>query len=372
MKILQLLSCKRLGGTETFAIDIVKGLRKRRIDCFLANVWMPSEMDEVASKELQEAYWGIKGSYSIGFQSIYGLIKLFRKEKFDIIHSYGLRISLVARLLKHFSSCKVFCMGIRGLDAQRSKVQSWLDRITEPLVDKVVCNAQAVANVRIEREKTNKRKIEIIPNGINTEVYDPEKYKYVTREMLGIKHTGLLFVCVGNFRPEKDHRNLIDAVALIRHSIKNTKFLFVGQDLMQADIENYIANQNLNSYFEFYGASKEIPKMLSVCDGFVLPSKSEGMPRAMMEAMSMALPVIATDAGGVPEVIEDNVSGLIVPKGNPVALSEALQELIVRPDIRMSLGVEARQRIINHFSLDIMIDKYQQFYNSLLKNAQEV
>ena len=135
---------------------------------------------------------------------------------------------------------------------------------------------------------------------------------------------------------------------------------------MRKEIEQLVHRANLEDVFCFTGPRQDIPELLSVCDAFVLPSRNEGMPRALMEAMSMSLPVVATNAGGIPEVVENNVSGLIVPRQNPDALAEGLVKIIHDPVLRRRLGKAARIRILNHFSLEAMVDRYVEFYNSLI------
>ena len=152
MRILQLLGCRRLGGTETFAIDLVSQLCKRNLDVYLANLWVPGEMHEVASKNLGDRYIGIAGGYWISPSTVWRTVQILRKYRFDVIHAYGLRPGLMVRLLRGLAGCKHICLGIRGLDEKRTGLQSFLDRITESFVDKVVCNAQAVADIRMKRE----------------------------------------------------------------------------------------------------------------------------------------------------------------------------------------------------------------------------
>ncbi len=367
MKVLQILACHRLGGTETFSIDLVKRLRSRGIDAYLANLWAPSEMDTIASQELKQYYFGISGlGYWLGPKCLWNTLLLLRKEKFDIVHAYGLRVSLMVRLMRLLAPLRRLCIGIRGVDEQRNAIESSLDHITERLVDKVVCNSHSVADVRMLREKTKASKIEIIPNGIDTMRFDPTRYQEITRSKLGINHEGFLIACVGNFRPEKDHRNLIEAVAKISNKISGVKILLVGQDPMREEIERLVSEKQLEDFFCFTGPRQDIPELLMVCDAFVLPSRNEGMPRALMEAMLMGLPVITTDAGGTPEVIENNISGLMVPKQNPDALAEGLLKIVCDSSLRMHLGRAARKRILEHFSLDVIVNRYIEFYNSLM------
>lgn len=369
MKILQLLGCRRLGGTETFAIDLVSRLSHKNIDIYLANLWVPSEMHDVASRKLGDRYIGIEGGYWISPATVWRTVQLFRTYRFDIIHAYGLRPGLLARLIGGFSACKHICLGIRGLDEQRTFLQSFLDRATEGLVDKVVCNAQAVADIRMKREKTKSDKIVVIPNGIDTNRFDPARLSSITRNHLDLSQEDFLIACVGNFRPEKDHDNLVHAVAAIKNEIAGVKFLLIGQDPKQKEIEALVQELGLEDYFVFTGPRQDIPEVLSVVDAFVLPSRSEGMPRALMEAMAMALPVVATDAGGTVELIENYISGIIVPKKNPDALAVGLMKVISDASLRRRIGPAARERILTEFSLNSMVDRYISFYQAMVANG---
>jgi len=367
MKVLQILACHRLGGTETFTIDLVGKLRELGIDAYLANLWVPSELDTIASQKLKQYYFGIPSlGYWLGPRCLWKTFLLLRRQKFDIVHAYGLRVSLAVRLMRLLAPIGRLCIGIRGPEEQRNAIESFFDRITEGLVDKVVCNSHSVANMRMWREETNVNKIEVIPNAIDIHRFDPAGYRHISRKSVGITHNGFLLACVGNFRPEKDHRNLIEAVDKIHTRIKDVKILLVGQDPMQEEIQRLVTGKKLEEFFCFTGPRQDIPELLSVCDGFVLPSRNEGMPRALMEAMAMGLPVIATDAGGILEVIENNISGLIVPKQNPDALAQGLLKIISDSQLRNRLGKAARKRIVEHFSFEVIIKRYVELYNSLL------
>jgi len=134
---------------------------------------------------------------------------------------------------------------------------------------------------------------------------------------MGFQAADRLFVTVGRLATQKGHSYLLEAIARVVNEFPNAKFLFAGDGPLRAELETRVDALNIRNYVWFLGIRNDIPLLLSMCDGFILPSLWEGLPIALLEAMYAGLPVIATDVEGVDEIIKDGENGLLVPPADP-------------------------------------------------------
>lgn len=367
MKILQLMGHGGVGGTETFVISLVHGLNQRGHDVTLVNTWTDSPLNAAAESAGIPFVALPGGKRRIGLRW-YGLVRRYLRENtFDVVQAYGLRVSLGLRLMQKKVGVRHHVMGVRGLDQQRTGWQGWLDRRTEHLVDRVVCNAQAVAERRIEAVGTPSWRLRVIPNGIDLSMFSPGE-PVLERAKLGLPD-GFLIAMVASFRAEKDHGNLLEAIRLGGASLADAKFALIGDGKLKDNVASEVQRLGLTDRVMFAGAVSDVRPYLRSCDAFVLSSYSEGMPRAVMEAMALGRPVVSTRAGGVAEVANDGEHALLVPTRSPQALADALKRIVHDSDLGERLGRAAAERIRREFSREKMLDRHEELYESILQES---
>lgn len=214
-------------------------------------------------------------------------------------------------------------------------------------------------------------KITAIVNGVDTERFSPKpEIKQDIRKKLGLKKNSLCIGTVGSLRSVKNHSLLISACKTISSNFDQVEVLIVGEGPLESHLIQEVKTLGLSEKIHFAGGQPNIPEILSTLDIFVLPSLSEGMPNAVLEAMACGIPVIATSVGGVPEVIEDGKNGILITSKDKESLIQALTKLIQDREKRYRLGVEGRRRVLSHFSLKKMVSEYQTLYESLMRVGQ--
>ncbi len=165
-----------------------------------------------------------------------------------------------------------------------------------------------------------------------------------------------VFLCVGRFSNEKGHRVLLEAVELLRASLESQnkpsafKLLLIGDGLLRKTLEQQVRDRHLESLVLFAGQQHEVRPYFAAADALVLPSLSEGSPNVLLEAMSARVPVVATDVGGVSEIVSDGDTALLVPPNHPAKLAKALERLLENPELRARLSARAQRRLVEHFS----------------------
>ena len=185
---------------------------------------------------------------------------------------------------------------------------------------------------------------EVLLHGIDLQAAHAQVDRDGARRELGFTAEDTVFGTVANFRAQKDYPNLLAAARLLLDRGVPVRFLIVGQGPLDAEIRAEHSRLGLESTVTILGERHDAIRVMSACDGFVLASKNEGLPVALMEALAIGLPVVATDVGGVSEAISNDVNGLLVPPSDPVALADAIEALVTDPArrARLSEGAAAR------------------------------
>lgn len=286
--------------------------------------------------------------------------QLVRRNHYDIVHSQHESADLINALLpgraRRLSSRRD--MGFLKSSRVRSLMR-WLDR----RFDCVVAPSQAILD-SLPRERASR--LVCIPNGVDTRRYAPADAgrRARMRESLGYASHELLIGCVANFNPVKRHADLIDAFARVYAELPQARLLLLGDGRLRGAIETRIAALGLSGAVRLAGERLDVANVLPALDVFALASKSEGMSNAILEAQACGLPVVATDVGGNPELVDADCGVLVQPL-NPPALARALLELL--PDVarRARLGMAARARVCARHPLQKMADAYLALYREL-------
>ena len=172
---------------------------------------------------------------------------------------------------------------------------------------------------------------------------------------------------VGHFADHKGHRYLVEAVPAILRRFPDIKVVLVGEGELRSEVEAQVNRLGIVKSVIFTGFRTDISSILASFDLFVLPSHLEGLCTSVMDAMAVGLPVVATRTGGVPEVVEDGETGLLVPPRDPDALADGVLRMLNDPGLRYRMGQAGRRRVLDHFSADAMVEGTENIYYEILK-----
>ena len=233
----------------------------------------------------------------------------------------------------------------------RSGGQHRLQRYAYRFAHRVVANSRAAA-AQAASEGVPERKLAVIPNGI-----DPDGYRPAVR-----RRTRRVITTVANLREGKGHDILFAAASDVIRQCPDVILRLVGDGAMREALEQDVRAKGLERHVEFLGHCEDVPDVLGASDLFVLPSRTEAFPNGLVEAMAAGLPSIASDAGGIPELIQHGVNGLLVPVGDAGALAAAIVSLIADGDRAAALGTAARRTIEARYSYTRMVADFEQLY----------
>ena len=286
--------------------------------------------------------------------------RLLRQLKPACVHTYNIAtleynvIAFLAGIKKRIHA--EHGRDIYDLDGSNKKYQ-YLRRFINPFVTKWIPVSKELADWLVDVVKLPKAKVKLIYNGIDLELYRPKEH--VQKETCVIGSVSRMAIV-------KDQLTLIKAAEVLVTENPELKqilrIVLVGDGELHSTIQGYIADHSLKDNVELLGARNDVACILQDFDVFVLPSLAEGIPLTILEAMATALPVISTEVGGVPELIENNAQGYLIKPKDVKGLATKIKLYIDKPELMAQHGASGREKVEKNFSLQAMTKQYLQIY----------
>lgn len=298
--------------------------------------------------------------HRLDFAAVRRLRAVLRERRPDIIYAPRNSTLAAALLATHRRSCPV--VGYRGTTGHLSRLDpaSWLTYF-HPRLKGIVCVSDAVHRY-LSAHRIPEQRLRTIYKGHRVEWYDFAQPANLSEP--GIPAGAFVIGFTGNIRPVKGIDVLLHALATLPADL-NVHALLIGE-VRDSRITAMAADPALAGRAHFLGYRTDAPVLAGACDAFVMPSvEREGLPRAVIEAMAQRVPVIVSDVGGMPELVEDGISGLVVPPRDVAALASAIQVLASDRNRCRALGAAARRRIESAFSIDTTIDRFEAWFTRL-------
>ena len=280
----------------------------------------------------------------------------------DLVHTWIFAANSYGRAAARWCGVPHLVAGERCVDPWKRWHQLWIDRQLSRWTDRLVTNSHGTRKFYVERGLPAD-KFKVIPNGIPA---PPAVTPALVRDELGIPSSANCVLTVGRLWPQKRIKDLVWAADLLKGVRDDIHLLVVGEGPQRPHLERFRDRVRVADRVHLLGHREDVPALLAASDVVWLASGYEGQSNALMEAMAMSKPVVATDIVGNRELVEDGVSGLLVPVGDAAAFAQKTQELLKHPERAQRLGRAARRRMLANFSVGAMVDAYAQLYRELL------
>lgn len=359
------------GGTQTWLAILVEGLHrlgyKQRVYC-MQNRAHPQNVQRLQ----QWANVSIIGEPRLW--AIEGLVYLYRQLKQwqpDIVQTVLPTSDMIGRSLGHLAGIPVIVSSIRSHNTHKSWRQLFWGQLTARWACRIVFNSQEVIPFALAREGVVKEQVVYIPNGTYMQP-DIIRVKNLfgqntnLRKQLGLADQIKVLGMVARLDPRKGHKDLLSAYSLVIKEMPETVLLIIGDGALRKMLERETVRLNLAAQVHFLGDRSDILDLLAAIDVYVHSSVSEGMPNAVMEAMAVAKPVVATRVGGITELVIDKQTGWLVEPGHPTALAERIVFALRHQAEARRMGLAAAERIKIHFSAEKMVMAYHTLYQELV------
>lgn len=359
------------GGTEKHLFELATGMADAgfRVSVFsLADGEYAGEFNKNAKITYQ--CLNVTRIYDFkGLSVIFHIARYIKQQRVDVLQSFHTASDLVGPLAARlsFRNTKVLSSR-RDLGYTKSHRHVKMQRYINHFVDGILANSTAVKNSIIEKESFPTKRISIIFNGINLGTFLADRScRQRQRKAMGVDEQAILIGSVGNIRPVKGYDLLVEAAAIVCLGNPAVQFFHVGEGGMREQLEARCKELGIGDQFHFLGATKDVPCFLSALDIYVQPSRSEGLSNAILEAMAARLPVVATNVGGNPDLVENGITGLLAPGEDISALAEQLLQLVGQPEMRNSLADQAYRHVHEKFHISCMFENYKKKYLEIFK-----
>ena len=240
------------------------------------------------------------------------------------------------------------------------------DRVISGFVDRVIAVAESARAFLISGKGYAADKIVVVPNGRDLSVFRPGTGRHRARRDLGLTSAAPVVGIIGRLEPQKGHAYLLEAWPAVTREFPEACLLVVGDGSLRSILERRAHDLKVGANVIFAGYRTDMPLVLDAVDVVALPSLYEGMPLAAIEASAMARPVVATCVDGIPEVIRDGRTGLLVPARDTAALARAVLGLLRDPERAQRLGRAGRDYVLDRFDLDTQVQATARVYRSLV------
>jgi glycosyltransferase involved in cell wall biosynthesis len=303
------------------------------------------------------------------FAAFFKLTAILKNQGVDILHCHKHKSTFYGTVAGKMANVPIILAHVHGMGRTRNFNRKLLNRFLLSHVDRILAVGEAVKDDILQSNPAvNPEKVINTGNSIDYDYFSSSVYnKQTVRRKFGIPENSSVFGTAGRLAPTKGLRYLIRAFAQIKKQLRNVELLIAGTGELKDRLEKRAVKLGCRDSVHFLSHVDNMPEFYSAVDVFVLPSVAEGLPKVIIEAMAAGILCIATNAGGVPEVLDDGHCGLIVPLKDQYALADAMLKAANMPQQeKLAIISAAKEHIKANYSHGVMIKKIEKIYDTLV------
>ena len=377
--LLYVITKLELGGAQKQLLSLIRHLDKKRYAPLLftakEGLLLPEALSVDGLKINKSRFLERPINPLKDILALFEIYRFIKKNNVDIVHTHGSKAGILGRWGAKLAKVGVIVHTVHGWsfnDYQSilgRRFFIWLERTTALFTDKLI----VVSNYDKQKGFVNRighqDKYSLIYYGIDYKEFSIKDANI--KEELGINPNDLVMGMISCFKPQKSPQDFIKLAALVNKILPKIKFLLVGDGVLRSSIQGLILKFNLQNSVILTGWRRDMPRILSAIDVFVLTSLWEGLPVAVLEAMAASLPVVVTSTGGVSEIVKEDKNGFCVPICDIQQMSEKLVSLLKDENLRKQMGQNARSSLDFNFKSENMLRNTQDLYMTLIRNKGE-
>ena len=371
MRILLLTTHLNIGGISTYVITLAKELKAKGEDVIVLSsggILVPELTNAGISHITLEVLTKSEFHPKV-FKAMFEVFKIVRRLNIDVIHAHTRVTQIIGLFVSALAgTCfTVTCHGFFRKNIGRILLPAWGDR--------VIAISEAVQEHLIKDFGVDRHNVSLIYNGIDVKKFLkdlPEEAKALLKDEFGIRRDNSVIGTIARFTPDKGHDVLLYSLIGILKENPNVQLVFVGDGKERPAILDLTQRLGLSENVVFVRSQMNTINILSVMDVFMFtPRRKEGLGIALLEALASGKPVVATNVGGIPSAVEDNVNGFLVEPSRPQLLVEPVVKLLRDKGLYRRMSQAGREIVIQKFSSNGMADKVQDVYKEILDGLRK-
>lgn len=362
--ILHVIPDLDIGGVEIMILTLLEELDKKKYKTTVAYWLGDKRLADGVEKAGVEAI-DLKVKNGSLLRVIFRLVKLIKEKKIKLIHTYLFDADLCGFLAAKWAKVPIIISTVPSFTFFKTKKHRFRYKIMSLFFDKFITVSKALEKYLVKYCRINSSKVTTVYCGVNLNKFNIRVEKEEInklREDFSLGENDIVIGTVGRLEFRKGHRYLLESAVRVSKVYPKVKFLLVGIGELRNELKDFAKRLDITSKIIFAGFAQDIPSALSLLDIFVLPSLDEGLGIAILEAMACGLPVIATNVGGIPELVKDGETGLLVAPRSSSALASAIIRLLADKEYATTLR-EAGKKRAKQFSSKIMVEKIEEIYD---------
>jgi glycosyltransferase involved in cell wall biosynthesis len=367
IRVVYLAHAFMVGGAEEMVLNLVRHLPQRFEPMVCCIHEAGAIGDEIRRTGTPVAVLGLQPGLRRP-RDVGGIRRYLRETRPEIVHTFLLTASLYGRLAAILERVPI----VIGTEVNIYEGKRWRHAIAERLLmigtDRVVVSAESVREFYTRQVHADPAKVEVIYNAVDFLQARASVSRMEMRTALGLPAGASVAGVIARLTEQKGHRFLFDALA-DRAELAHVHLIVIGDGDRRDALGRQADALGLTPRVHFLGARRDLGNLLAAMDVFVMPSLWEGLPLSLVLAMSASLPVVATAVAGIPEVVADGRTGVLVPPGDAAALGAALGRVFGDAALRERLGREARHSVLPRFGVDRYVDSIVGLYDRLLEQC---
>jgi len=374
IKIIFVITGTGVGGAEKMLYHTIKGLNPVRYTARLCSLKKKGEVACRLEEEGVEVYSlnmrddATLAGWLDSFRALVLLVRYFMRERPAVIHSFLFRANILARIAGYLTGVPVIISSVRVMGGEM-KWQHFIDRVTAFMADHFVAVSNGVKEHLMRNAHLPERTVSTIYNGIvagNSAGFDLS----ALMNQIGLTADERILMTAGRLHRQKGYDLLLQALSVVQQSFSGVKLLILGEGEEEKSLKKLAHSLEISEKVLFLGLRSDVDRLLQCSELFVLPSRWEGFPNVLLEAMAAGKPVVATAVGGVRELVVDEVTGILVPPQDETALADAIMLLLSDKKRALAMGAAGRKRVLQRFSMDAMLSKTEALYHELLARSK--
>lgn len=366
--VMHLRASNFVGGPEKQILEHLSRLDSKRFTPLLCTFGKEGFKDELyeAGKQRGICSFQLSGKSSFDLQQIKRLRELMRQNAVKLLITHGYKANIIGYIAARQIQVPVIAYS-HGWTGENYKVIFFemLDRQFMKLIRCIVAVSEGHRRQIVDAGISGD-KITVVPNAVSVPT---QEKRNIIRERYSLPENARIVLSVGRLSPEKNFFGFIQAAKRVLLEYEEVVFLVIGEGIERRRLEEQIVLFGLQGRFLLPGFSPDIPFLLPDAEIFVSSSDTEGLPVAVLEAAGAGLPVVATDVGGTAEAVHSGLNGILVQKGNMVALGDAIKHLLENPEEARAMGVNGAALVKEQFNFEAHTEKLEALYRDVLSET---
>ncbi|MEA2538331.1 MAG: hypothetical protein QOF11_2565 [Chloroflexota bacterium] len=362
IRVVEVLATGTNGGAQEHVVGLLTRIDPTRYDVHVVSLTQGSTVRKLERKGIPVTVID-EPDDAIATGAVAALLAELRPE---VVHNHMYRAELVgtraAIALGEIGRPRPYVVSTVHSSRVRSEEDRRILRLLTPRIDRLIAVSRSIV-AKLHAEGRDTAPISLIHNGVDLERYDHQGPCCTLREEYGLPSEGPIVGVVARLEPEKGHPTLLEAWRSVVAAVPDATLLVVGEGSRREVLEALAVELGIADRVVFTGRRDDVPAVTAALDVAVLPSYREALGLSVLEAMALSRPVVASEVGGIPEMIEDGITGLLVPPHDPAALAAAIVRLLRDHPLADTLGRAGHDLVHDRFCIERMVAAVEQIYD---------